>query len=93
MQTFIPTEEALRTTVMKAVEEAVSERLPEIVRKATQKQHYTIDEVCELLSVSRRHLTYLRESGQINYVKNGRKVYFKREDLDNFFDENYIEQQ
>jgi len=65
--------------------------LPALIRKATQKQYFTISDACELLSCSRRHLLYLRQSGQINFVKNGKKIFFKREDLEAFFDDNYIE--
>lgn len=90
MNTFIPTREELKKTVAEAVEKAVTNRLPEIIRKVTQKEYYTIEEVSDLLDVSRRHLQYLRDSGQLSYVKNGRKIYFKAEDLEAFFESNYI---
>ena len=77
--------------VINAVEEAITKRLPYIIKKATSKDYYTIDDVCEMLDVSRRHLQYLRDSGQISYVKNGRKIYFKAEDLEEFFGVNYIQ--
>jgi len=90
MLTYIPTKEELVTTVSRAVEQAVTQRLPEIIKRAARKDYYTIPEVCEMLGVSRRHLQYLRDSGQLSYVKTGRKIYFKTEDLETFFDENYI---
>ena len=91
MKTYIPTQEELKKIVSEAVEHAVSKKLPEIIKRSTAKDYYTISEVCDLLNVSRRHLQYLRDSGQIGFVKNGRKIYFRAEDLENFFDENYIE--
>lgn len=88
---FFPSKEEFQETIEQLFETLIEERLPDLIRKATEKKYYTIAEVCELLDVSRRHLMYLRSSGQINYAKNGRKIYFKREDLEEFFDKNYIQ--
>ena len=89
--TFFPTKEEFETTIERSFEKLIANRLPNLIRKATEKKYYTIADTCELLDASRRHLQYLRDSGQINFIKNGRKVYFRREDLEKFFDENYIE--
>ncbi len=90
MHTYISTKEELESTIAKAVEQAVSKRLPEVILKVTRKPIYNIDEACELLNVSRRHLQYLRDSQQLPYIQNGRKIYFRAEDLDKFFNANYI---
>ena len=90
MQTFIPTKEELQESVRAAVQEAVRNNLPEIIRRVTAKEYYTIGEVCELLDCTRRHLQYLRDSEQIGYVKSGKKIYFRAKDLDAFFNRNYI---
>ncbi len=90
MKTYIPSKQELEEVVRHAVEKAVAERLPQIINKTNRKDYYTIEETCKKLNVSRRHLQYLRDSGQISYVKNGRKIYFKAEDLDAFFNDNYI---
>ena len=91
MEIFYPTREEFQKTVESVFEKIVANRLPEMIRRATEKKYYTIPEVCELLDVTRQHLSYLRRSGQINYIKNGRKVYFRREDLEEFFEKNLIE--
>ena len=90
MQAFFPTKEEFESTIERSFQKLLEDRLPILIQKATQKDTYTIKEVCELLDVSRRHLQYLRDSGQIGYVKNGRKVYFRATDLEDFFDQNYI---
>lgn len=90
MISYIPTKDELQKAITEAVETAVAKKLPEMIRKATRKSHYTIDEACEILSVTRRHLQYLRDTNQISFVQHGRKVYFKAEDLDDFFNINYI---
>ena len=90
MNAYIPSKDEFQKAIKEAVEQAVVQRLPEIISKATRKEYYTIEETCELLDVTRRHLQYLRDSGQISFVQNGRKIYFKAEDLDRFFASNYI---
>lgn len=90
MNTYISTKQELEKVVQQAVEKTVAEQLPQILRETSRKEYYTIEETCELLDVSRRHLQYLRDTEQISYVKNGRKIYFKAEDLDKFFNNNYI---
>jgi excisionase family DNA binding protein len=88
---FIASKQEFQNTIESSFEKLIEDRLPALIRKATEKKYYTISDVCELLDCSRRHLLYLRQSGQINYVKNGKKIYFKRDDLTAFFDTNYIE--
>lgn len=89
--TYFPTKKEFEETIESSFEKLLAEKLPALIRKATEKDVYTINETCELLDVSRRHLQYLRDSGQINYIKNGKKIYFRREDLEQFFDRNYID--
>lgn len=90
MKTYIPTKNELENVIQEAVEKIVLDKLPQIVKESTRKDYYTIDETCKILDVSRRHLQYLRDTEQISYVKNGRKIYFKAEDIDAFFSDNYI---
>lgn len=93
MNTYISTKNELQEAIQQAVEKAVLERIPELIKRATSKSHYTIDEACEILSVTRRHLQHLRDTQQISFVQHGRKIYFRAEDLDAFFNLNYINHQ
>jgi len=88
---YFPSQAEFEDIIELKFERILSDKLPALIRKATQKQYFTISDACELLSCSRRHLLYLRQSGQINFVKNGKKIFFKREDLEAFFDDNYTE--
>lgn len=91
MNTYIATREELNESIRAAVEQAVSDRLPEIIRKITAKEFYTIAETCDILNCTRRHLQYLRDSGQISYIKSGKKIYFRASDIENFMEKNRIE--
>ena len=55
-----------------------------------KKPLYTNDEVAVLLKVSKRHLQYLRDTQQISYVQNGKKIFYSSEDLENFTKNNTI---
>ena len=70
---YFPSQAEFEDTIERKFEKILSDKLPALIRKATEKQYFTISDACELLSCSRRHLLYLRQSGQINFVKNGKK--------------------
>jgi len=84
METFIPTQEELKSIVEDAVKDTVQEALPEAIRKATRKRWLTTKEACDVLNCSRRHLQYIRDSYQIPYTKKGRMIRYKMEDLEAF---------
>ena len=88
---FFPTQAEFEDTIEHVFEKIVAKKLPKLIQKAVGKEYYTISETCEILGCTRRHLQYLRDSGQLSYVKNGKKIYFRAEDLERFFEENYIE--
>ena len=90
MELIITHPEKIRELVNDAVAKAVSEVLPKVYRQMYKKPVYTNDEVCDLINVSKRHLQYLRDTEQISYIQNGRKILYRAEDLENFFNMNRI---
>jgi len=82
--------EQLVAVLTKTIESVILSELPKIKQSQNTKLVYTIEDVCEMFQVSKRHLQYLRDSGQIGYVQNGRKILFRYEDLDAFFNKNYV---
>lgn len=79
MHAYIPTKDDLKEFIRDAVKETVNESLPGAIRKGTRKKWLTTDEVMEILSVSRRHIQHLRDSGALPYRQNGRVI---RYDID-----------
>ena len=80
----------LKALIAQAVDEAIKPHIERLAATPNMKPVYTIDEVAEMFDVSKRHLQYLRDSGQIGYIQNGRKILFRAEDLDEFFNKNYV---
>ena len=90
MELIITHPEKIQELVNDAVAKAVSEVLPKVYRQMYKKPVYTNDEICKLLDISKRHLQYLRDTEQISYIQNGRKILYRAEDLEAFFNNNKI---
>ena len=91
MNNIIITEpDELHSQIREAVEAAISDRLPDIIRRATRKQNYTTAEAADYLGISKRSLFHLKQSGQLAYSQHGRKVIYTVEELDEHLQKNKI---
>lgn len=88
--TYISTQDELKAIVEQAVAEAMAERVPDIIRKATRKEWLTTKEAKEMLDCSRRHLYHLRDTKQIKYHQHGRKILFHIDEIERFLEENEV---
>jgi len=73
------------------LEELVVQAVSKAIDKKLRKPVHTIEEVCNMFGVTRRTLQYLRDTRKLGYIKEGKKILFRAEDLDAFFDKNYFE--
>ena len=90
MDIIITEKEQLQELLTKTVAEAVKRELNPLLSSINTKPVYTINEVCDLFKVSKRCLQHLRYSRQLSFIQNGRKILFRWEDLDAFFQNNYV---
>ena len=90
MKTYIASKEEIEQATERAVSRFLSDRLPEMIRKAAQKPWLTTAEACEYLNVSRRHLQYLRTSRQLPFSKDGRTIRYHVDDLDEFLEKRKV---
>ncbi|MEX2347702.1 MAG: helix-turn-helix domain-containing protein [Balneolaceae bacterium] len=90
MQTFIPSREELEEIISNSVRENMVEALPEAIRIATEKKILRTDDVMKILNCSRRHIQYLRDSGQLSYSQNGRTIIYERSDIEDFIKKNKV---
>ena len=84
MQAYIPTKDDLKDFIKEAIQETVNNSLPDAIRKATRKKWVTTEEVMEFLQCSRRHIQYLRDSGQLPYHQHNRTVRYDIEEVEQF---------
>jgi len=62
-----------------------------LTEKHTQlKKWLSSEEVCHILSISKRTLQSYRDRGVLPYAQVGRKIYYKASDIDDYLDAHYI---
>ncbi len=83
--------DAVATAVGPAVEAAVARALPAVVRRAALPPFLSKAELAELTGWSERKVDYLRERGRLPYVKVGRSVRFRTDDVEHLLDEARVE--
>lgn len=90
---FIPTQQAFEDILERKVESLLQRKIPEIVRRASRKEYITTKEFEELTGCSYRVQSYLRTENKIPYSQEGRKIFYRTEDVEKFMDERRIEPQ
>ena len=73
------------------VRQAVEDALPAVVRRASLPPYLSKAELSELTGWSERKVDYLRERGRLPYVKVGRSIRFRTNDVERFLDEARVE--
>jgi hypothetical protein len=58
--------------------------------QAREKKYLTQADVSALTGWSRRQLAYRRSMGDLPYIKRGRTVLYKRDDVERFLEEGYV---
>ena len=61
--------------------DAFRDAIPKISRLINSKEYLTNDELADLTGWSKRSLAYRRKSGQLPYIKRGRKILYKAEEV------------
>lgn len=74
--------------ITSAVKEAVKEQLPAMGN--FKKDWLTTDEVMEMMNVSRRTVQNYRDEGKIPFSKEGRKILYPRQGIEQFLRDNMV---
>jgi hypothetical protein len=87
MPTVIVIDEiSIRQIIHEEVASALTEHLPALIAKGTAKQILTDDEVADMVGYSKRALAYRRARGDIAYIKRGRRILYRAEDVQAFLE-------
>lgn len=65
-------------------------RIPEIIRQANRKTYMTTAEVEELIGLSSRAQKYHRDSGNLQYAQDGRKIIYRTVDVEQFIEQRKV---
>ena len=74
----------IRELIDSAVFSVVEKQLPGLVQRATAKRYLTSKELQELTGFSARTLQHLRDSRQLPFIQDGRKILYLRDDVEAF---------
>lgn len=88
---FIPTEAKFKEILNDTVDTILENRIPQIIRKANRKEYITTSEFKDLTGCSYRSQHYLRSEGKIPYSQEGRKIFYRTEDVESFMNSRRIE--
>jgi hypothetical protein len=91
IQAYISSREELQKFIQEAVENTVTNSLPEVIRRATRKKWITTNEVMEILQCTRRHIQYLRDSEQLPFIQNGRTIRYDVDEIERFLNNHKVQ--
>lgn len=89
-QVFIPTERQFRDIITETVDQLLARRIPAIIRQANTKAYLTTTEVRKLTGLSSRMQKYHRDTGNLPYSQDGRKIVYRTADVEKFLDDRRI---
>ena len=87
---IITSREALSNAVQEALDSALKEHLPAVIRRATTKEYLTKPELMELTGWSSRQVEYKKSKREIPFIRRGRLVLFPTEEVYAYLDEGYV---
>ncbi len=91
METVIVTfQAALVEVVHHAIDTALKEQLPHIIRRAITKAYLTKPELMELTGWSSRQVEYKKSKREIPFVRQGRLVLFPTEEVFAYLDNGLV---
>ena len=90
MQTVVLSPNELTELIDGAVERSISKHVPELLRQAVRKEYLTTDELCALTGWSRRTVQYLRDSRQVPFIQDGRRILFKTDEIEKYLQERRV---
>lgn len=90
MRTVVISPEELTELIQNAVERSVEKHVPGVLREATKKQFLTVEELSALTGWSRRTIQYLRDSRQIPFYQDGRRILFKTDEVEKYLESKKI---
>lgn len=80
----------IRFEIREAIQKAIADVVPGIVKQATAKDWLTKDEVLEMTGWSSRTLQYMRTSRQIPFSKHNRKIMYPAAGIEQFLTEHNV---
>jgi len=83
--------EVLRDTVADVVRAVMIDSVPEAIKQAQKAKWLHRDQVKERYGLTDRQLQYLRDENRVTYSQHGRRIWYLRESIEQYFEEGRVE--
>lgn len=90
-KTVVTNPEELKNIVKEVVEEKVLEKAPEALREAMKSKWLHRNEVKEKYGLTDRQLQYLRDENKITYSQRGRRIWYLRKSVEEYFEKGRVD--
>ncbi|OAN61758.1 hypothetical protein A8B79_04855 [Balneola sp. EhC07] len=91
MNAYIPSKEELKSLIEETIKPLLKEEIPSLIRNASKKQWVSPEELEEISGLTIRSQQHLRSEKRIPYHKEGRKVYYNMNEIEEYMRSNKIE--
>ena len=83
--------EELKNVIEDVVRREIVESAPDALREALKSKWLHRDQVKDKYGVTDRQLQYLRDEKKVTYSKHGRRIWYLRESVEEYFEEGRVD--
>lgn len=83
-------QEKLRDTIESVIRRVMLDEVSEAMRLADLPEWLSREQAKERYGLTDRQLTYLRQERRVEYSKHGRQIFYRRESMDEYFEEGKV---
>lgn len=83
--------EMLRTTLADCIRDVMIEHVPAAMEEASKPKWLHRDAVKEKYGLTDRQLQYLRDNEEVTYSQRGRRIWYLRESVEEYFNEGRVD--
>jgi hypothetical protein len=81
----------LRDALTDAIRESMLEHVPDAIKEAQKAKWLHRDDVKQRYGLTDRQLQYLRDKNKITYSQRGRRIWYLRESVEEYFEEGRVD--
>jgi hypothetical protein len=83
--------DTLRDTVADVVRDVMVDAVPDAIQEAQKSKWIHRDDVKDRYGLTDRQLQYLRDENKITYTQRGRRIWYLRESVEQYFEEGRVD--
>jgi hypothetical protein len=80
----------LREALSRVIRESMLEHVPQAIEEAQKAKWLHRDDVKQRYGLTDRQLQYLRDENKVTYSQRGRRIWYLRESIEEYFEEGRV---